>query len=196
MKKLVVGLGNPGRGYAKNRHNVGFMVLDRFAVARGLSFGAAAESVQLRYNGNILLKPLTYMNLSGRAVQKVVKYNDIEDIMVISDDIYLPLGEIRLRENGSHGGHNGLKSIISLLGETPFKRMRLGVGEPTDKALEDYVLSDFKKTEAEDLEHMLQFAENLLDVFLQADFKEMMNYYGKQKPSYSEKNQRPKEERC
>ena len=133
--KIVVGLGNPGARYKDTRHNVGFMVMDRLAARLGADFS------QEKYNGLIartlragetvlLVKPLTFTNNSGECVARILRYTETEqsDLLVVADDVNLPLGRLRLRESGSAGGHNGLKSIIERIGGQDFPRLRIGVG--------------------------------------------------------------------
>ena len=148
--KLVVGLGNPGGQYAETRHNIGWMVLDRIADRAGRSGRGrqrdASDVLELRWKGMdlILAKPLTYMNESGIAVRKLMARNHVPltDVLVVADDFALPFGKLRFREAGSHGGHNGLRSIIDELGSEKFSRLRVGIGEPGRGAI-DHVLSRF-----------------------------------------------------
>jgi PTH1 family peptidyl-tRNA hydrolase len=152
--KLVVGLGNPGAQYAETRHNIGWMVLDRLADRAGKSGRGrqrdSAETVELRWKGMeiTLAKPLTYMNDSGVAVQKLMMRGHVPlvDVLVIADDFALPFGKLRFRESGSHGGHNGLRSIIDVLGTEKYSRLRVGIGEPGRGAI-DHVLSRFAADE-------------------------------------------------
>lgn len=152
--KLVIGLGNPGGQYAETRHNIGWMVLDRLADRAGRSGRGrqrdASEVLELRWKGMdlILAKPLTYMNDSGVAVRKLMARNHVvmNDVLVIADDFALPFGKLRFREAGSHGGHNGLRSIIDELGSEKFSRLRVGIGEPGRGAI-DHVLSKFATDE-------------------------------------------------
>ncbi|MBE7082138.1 MAG: aminoacyl-tRNA hydrolase [Clostridiales bacterium] len=147
--KLIVGLGNPDRKYERTYHNVGFRAVEKFADVIGACFtkrmcdGVVAESY---YNGQklLLLKPMTYMNLSGIAIRQIMQKFKIaiEDVFVFVDDIDLPLGKIRFRESGSAGTHNGLKSIVNELGDTNFKRIKIGVGRDEKFVdLADFVLS-------------------------------------------------------
>jgi PTH1 family peptidyl-tRNA hydrolase len=149
--KLVVGLGNPGRQYAGTRHNVGFDVLDILAA------GPAVSSFRERFDGVVaedpteqllLLKPLTFMNLSGRSVRQLMDFYKLplEDLLVVCDDFALPLGKLRIRAKGSHGGHNGLRSVQEHLGSAEYSRLRIGVGGPDDEAV-DHVLGKFKPGE-------------------------------------------------
>jgi PTH1 family peptidyl-tRNA hydrolase len=152
--KLVVGLGNPGNQYAETRHNIGWMVLDRLADRAGRSGRGrnrdASAVIELRYKGLelILAKPQTYMNDSGVAVRKLLASNRVPliDLLVVADDFALPFGKLRFREAGSHGGHNGLRSIIDELGTEKYSRLRVGIGEPGLGAV-DHVLSKFASDE-------------------------------------------------
>ncbi len=150
--KLIVGLGNPGEEYAKSRHNAGFMVIEKllstFPEGRFTeSHSAESRIFSGKYRGKnlVLQMPLTYMNVSGHAVAPLSRRLGIapEEILVISDDLDLAPGRLRLRTNGSDGGHNGLKSVISELNSSSFKRLRIGIGRPEKGKTADYVLSDF-----------------------------------------------------
>lgn len=151
--KLIVGLGNPGAQYEGTRHNAGFIAIDNFATKHNAKFKVEAKLkgmlAQVIINGQkaLLLKPTTFMNLSGESVNEVVKYYKIavEDIMVIVDDLSLPTGKVRLRANGSSGGHNGLKSINSLLKTEDYKRIRIGIDRSSVIPVIDYVLGRFSK---------------------------------------------------
>ena len=135
--KLIVGLGNPGRGYANNRHNIGFVCLNHFARMQGIRFdkkqGRARIGLgEVAGNKVVVAKPQTYMNLSGQSVSLLVKKFSVslDDLLVIHDDLDLPLGKIRIRQDGSSGGHKGIGSIITELGSPNFIRIRVGVGRP------------------------------------------------------------------
>ena len=151
--KLVVGLGNPGAKYKGTRHNVGFMTMDEVAYQEKFDFDKALfdavfAQVQIGCEKVIFMKPLTFMNLSGEAIRPLMNYFKIgiEDLLVVYDDMDLPVGKIRLRQKGSAGGHNGIKNIIQHLGTQVFPRIRVGVGEkPEGWDLADYVLSGFSK---------------------------------------------------
>ena len=154
---LVVFLGNPGPRYEGTRHNAGFMAADAFARKHGLDitklrFRALTASCRIGDATVLLMKPQTYMNLSGEAVGQAARFYKIppEHVLVVSDDISLPVGGMRIRPNGSAGGHNGLKSIISVLGTDAFPRIRLGVGSPPhpDYDMADWVLSAFHDQDA------------------------------------------------
>jgi PTH1 family peptidyl-tRNA hydrolase len=163
--KIVVGLGNPGKQYEETRHNVGWMVLDRLAERAGWTGHArardAAASVHGRFNGLdlMLVKPSTYMNLSGIAVRKILARQRAprEDLLVVVDDFDLPLGRMRLRDQGSAGTHNGLRSIIGELGNQKFARLRVGIGVPS-RAAKDHVLSRFSAHERAVLDEALDAA--------------------------------------
>jgi PTH1 family peptidyl-tRNA hydrolase len=168
--KIVVGLGNPGRQYEETRHNVGWMVLDRLAERAGWTGHArardAAASVYGRYKGLdlMLVKPTTYMNLSGVAVRKVLARQraPIEELLVVVDDFDLPLGKLRLRERGSAGTHNGLRSIIGEMGSQNFGRLRVGIGEP-GRVARDHVLSRFTKSEQKVLDEVIDAAADAVE---------------------------------
>lgn len=163
--------------------------MDRYCEKFQLSFKRKLKYEFLKTDEMIFLKPGTYMNRSGTAVTSILTKYRIEDILVIVDDINLPLGEIRLRRQGGFGGHNGLKSIGSALGTDNFKRMRIGVNDASGQNLSDYVLSDFDKEEAKILNIIFDFAEELLEEYIDYDFDQMVEKYSKLKKSYSEKIQ-------
>ena len=151
--KLFVGLGNPGERYKLTRHNVGFMVLDKLIKQSSVEgwdnkFDSFFNKIIIDQKSIILLKPLTFMNISGYAVQKVKKFYDIDpnNIVIIHDDIDLELGKIKLKKGGGDGGHNGLKSIIKLIG-SEFNRIRIGIGRPEKINVSSYVLNNFRKEE-------------------------------------------------
>jgi PTH1 family peptidyl-tRNA hydrolase len=168
--KIVVGLGNPGKQYDGTRHNVGWMVLDRIADRAGWSGRGkerdSAYSVRGRWADTdlLLVKPLTFMNLSGLAVRKALARERVpmEDLLVVVDDFALPLGRMRLREEGSAGGHNGLKSIIAEMGTQKFARLRVGIGEPGTNVV-DHVLSRFQADERDDLATVLGAAATAVE---------------------------------
>lgn len=168
--KVVVGLGNPGKQYEETRHNVGWMVLDRLAERAGWTGHArardAAASVYGRYRGLdiMLVKPTTYMNLSGVAVRKVLARQraPLEDMLVVVDDFDLPLGKLRLRQHGSAGTHNGLRSIVGELGSQEFARLRVGIGDPSTKAI-DHVLGKFTASEKRTLDVVIDAAADAVE---------------------------------
>ncbi|OQY10020.1 MAG: aminoacyl-tRNA hydrolase [Marinitoga sp. 4572_148] len=149
--KIIIGLGNPGPRYVFTKHNVGFLVIDRYYELNKEIFKKIEKRTFEGYYNNdlMLIKPLTYMNLSGKVLYELKNhYNNAENILVIYDDVALDLGKIRIRKNGSAGGHNGLKSIISVLQSTDFPRIRVGIGpKPEYMDLADFVLSEFSNEE-------------------------------------------------
>lgn len=155
---LIVGLGNIGKEYENTRHNTGFSVLDYFATHNGFEFSknkfkGQVASKMINGENVLLLKPSTFMNLSGESVAEAVKFNKIElsKILIILDDIDLNLGTLRIRKSGSAGTHNGLKNIVNLLGSQDFPRLRIGIGKP-ENDLVDYVLSKFNSDELKIME--------------------------------------------
>lgn len=168
--KIVVGLGNPGNQYAQTRHNIGWLVLDRIAERVGRSGRGrqrdASESIQVRLRGEevLLAKPLTYMNDSGLAVRKLLAREraPLTDLLVVTDDFALPFGKLRFRESGSHGGHNGLRSIVEELASEKFSRLRVGIGEPGRGAI-DHVLSTFHPDERARLPVLLDAAAEAVE---------------------------------
>jgi peptidyl-tRNA hydrolase, PTH1 family len=170
--KLVVGLGNPGSQYARTRHNIGWLVMDRLADRAGWAGKGrqrdASNVAMGRFRGLdlTLVKPLTYMNDSGLAVRKVLArdHAPLSDVLIVADDFALPFGKLRFREGGSHGGHNGLRSIIDELGTEKFSRLRIGIGEP-DRAAVDHVLSTFAPEEASRLDELLDAAADAVEAW-------------------------------
>jgi PTH1 family peptidyl-tRNA hydrolase len=170
LVKIVVGLGNPGDQYAKTRHNIGWMVLDRLAdragwVGKGRTRDASAVAMG-RYRGLDLtiVKPLTFMNESGLAVRKVLarEHAPLVDLLVVADDFALPFGKLRFREGGGPGGHNGLGSIIDELGTEKFSRLRIGIGAP-GRGFADHVLSTFAPDERQRLDELLDAAADAVE---------------------------------
>ena len=182
---LIVGLGNPGAEFSHNRHNVGFMLLDCLADRLGESFSRLESNSLLtkaKYQNKRLLlaKPQTFMNLSGQAVSRLVKYYKIplESLLIVYDDVDLPLESIRIRPNGGAGGHKGVASIIERLGTKEFPRLRLGIGRPSGrKNAAAHVLQNFTKEENEFLEVTLKRAVDAVLVFVSAGLETAMNKY-------------------
>ncbi len=166
--KLIVGLGNPGRTYKKTRHNVGYQIIDLYLANHKLKekYEPKFEGFISEHKKTIFLKPTTYMNLSGNSIYKVMNYYkiDISDILVIVDDLNLGLAELRLRESGSSGGHNGLKSVENILKTNNYKRLRVGIGKE-DNATK-HVLSKFSKKERKELEGYYLKVLNVLEGFI------------------------------
>jgi len=183
VEKLIIGLGNPGRQYVHHRHNVGFQCLDRLAQTHGLSFARqrAKASLALGKIANVrvvLVKPLTYMNLSGQAVEPLVRFYrlSLADILAIYDDLDLPLGTIRLRPEGGAGGHKGMRSLIEALGSQAFPRLRVGIGRPPDNDAVNYVLSDFTAEEQIALESVYERVVAAVELFLREGIEAAMNF--------------------
>ena len=182
--KLIVGLGNPGKEYAGTRHNCGFMVIDRLASKLNVDVDQNKFKglyAKVKYHGEdvILLKPQTYMNLSGESVNAVMNFFKIDkdDLLVIYDDLDMPVGKLRLRKTGSAGGHNGIKNIIAHLNSQDFKRIRVGIDRHKYMNVADYVLSRFSKVESEAIEQGIENAANAVLDYLDNDFNHAMNYY-------------------
>lgn len=183
--KLIVGLGNPTSKYDKTRHNVGFDVIDKLSEQYNINVDIAKHKGlygkgKIEGQSVILLKPMTYMNLSGESVVAVANYFKIpaEDIIVIYDDINLDVGRLRIREKGSAGGHNGIKNIIAHLSTDTFPRIRVGVGmKPPKMDLADYVLSHFSKDEQLMMEDGYDKACKALELMVLDDIAKAMNDY-------------------
>ena len=183
--KLIVGLGNPGPNYDRTRHNIGFEVIDELANRFN------APLTQTKFKGVysmshqsgekvFLLKPLTYMNLSGESIRPLMDYYNIEleDVLILYDDLDLPVGKIRLRQKGSAGGHNGVKSMISHVGTQNFNRIRIGIDRPPmGMKVPDYVLSRFRKEEWQEMESVITTCADACEEWLQKPFLEVMNQF-------------------
>ena len=179
--KLVVGLGNPGKEYNNTRHNIGFKVIDEYLGK--VNWKSKFESKIYEYVINdeqvIFAKPLTYMNLSGLAVSKIMSYYkiDINNLLVIHDDLDLSVGTYKIKRNSSSGGHNGIKSIINELNSDAFARLKIGIGKsnliPTDK----YVLSKFSVKETKEILDNLETYKNIIDSFIKDDIEKTMALY-------------------
>ncbi len=182
--KIIAGLGNPGEKYTKTRHNLGFMVIDRLAGRFGVDvntrrFRALVGEVSLGAERLILVKPLTYVNRSGLSVKRVLEHYacSADSLMVICDDLNLPLGKLRIRRKGSSGGHRGLESIIASLGSTEFPRLRIGVGLPPHGEAREYVLMPFTRGEEEVVEEVLETACEAVIDWARSDIEECMKKY-------------------
>jgi peptidyl-tRNA hydrolase, PTH1 family len=191
--KLIVGLGNPGAQYKGTRHNIGFAVIDEIARRAAVGFESApAEAVIAKWRrpdgGALLAKPLTFMNLSGQAVGEIVRYFkvDVPDVLIVVDEVQLPLGRLRARARGSAGGHNGLKSVIAHLGDD-FSRLRIGVGRgEQQRDLADHVLSRFEKEEAAEVERMTTRAADAAEMFITSGIEAVMNAFNGGDPATTE----------
>ncbi|WP_191276563.1 aminoacyl-tRNA hydrolase [Neobacillus kokaensis] len=183
--KVIVGLGNPGKQYENTRHNVGFEVVEE------LSNRLNIPLTQAKFKGQygigmaggqkiLLLKPLTYMNLSGESIRAVTDYYqiDLEDLLVIYDDLDLPAGKIRLRQKGSPGGHNGIKSTVAHLGTQVFNRIRIGIDRPENgMSVPDYVLGRFRPDEQSSIQEAVKKSADACEAWLDKPFLQVMNEY-------------------
>ncbi len=191
--KLIVGLGNPGQGYANNRHNLGFMCLSHFAKQHGISFDkkqgqARIGTGEIAGQAVVVARPQTYMNQSGQAVSRLVrKFNiSLDDLIVIHDDLDLAVGKIRIRRGGSSGGHRGINSIIMELGSPDFLRIRVGIGRPAvsesgiptaEDAIIAYVLSDFIPEEKKVIDQTIPRVSEAVHCLLTEGLTAAMNKY-------------------
>ena len=183
--KCIIGLGNPGKKYESTRHNVGFMVIDAFATKWDISINTNKFKSMIgegNINGQkvVLMKPQTYMNLSGEAVKAYLDFYkaDIEQLLVIYDDLDLPVGRMRLRYKGSAGGHNGIKSIVQHLSTQQFNRIRIGISRPqVGGDIVDYVLSSFHKEERSLLAELMPRLCDAMEAALSEPFDKVMGKY-------------------
>ena len=171
---LIVGLGNPGREYENTRHNAGFIAMDFFANKKAIGyvekFGGLFNKIRVGDNEVFLLKPLTYMNNSGQSVIQVVNFYKINpaDVVVMHDDMDIPVGDVRYKTKGSAGGHNGIKSIIQHLGTQEFKRVKIGVSKPVEMTVVDYVLGKFSKEDRKLIDNVIETnVYRFLDLYTQ-----------------------------
>jgi len=182
--KIIVGLGNPGRDYKNTRHNIGFMVLEelasRYPVEKQESrFDAIIGHIRIGSEKVLLVKPLTYMNLSGRAVQPVMHWYKLEldDLMVVYDDMDLPAANLRIRAKGGAGGHKGMASISERLASKDFARMRVGIGRPEIGETVGWVLGRFSQEEQEEMQVVVKKAADALEKWVKTGINEAMNAY-------------------
>ena len=198
--QLIVGLGNPGAEYAQTRHNLGVEVVQAFAKKWNFSFKKENKFHGLFAKGSykgenlLLLFPLTYMNESGRAVQKVIQYFKVapQEVLIACDDIAFPLGELKLKSQGSHGGHNGLRSIEQELGSRSYLRLRLGIGQKGGPSLADHVLGKFSQSESEKLKLVIDKGVWALETCLDQSVDKAMNLVN-EKAGDKEKREKNKE---
>ena len=185
--KLIVGLGNPGQKYKGNRHNIGFMAVDRFAKTHEIDLDTRKKKAVFgrgMCDGQeiVLLKPQTFMNLSGEAVLYLASFLKIRtrDIIAVTDDTELPFGKIRIRRSGGHGGHNGIRSLIYSLKSEDFPRLRFGIGRPpsnSGKDLYEYVLEDFTQEESDSLNEKMDEVVAAIRTIVVGSIDEAMNTY-------------------
>jgi PTH1 family peptidyl-tRNA hydrolase len=191
--KLIVGLGNPGAQYKGTRHNVGFAVVDEVARRASIDFESApVDALMARWRRPdepaMLVKPLTFMNASGQAVGELARYFKVDpaDLLVVVDEVQLPLGKLRTRARGSAGGHNGLKSVVAHVGEE-FGRLRLGVGRgDARRDLADHVLTRFDKDEADEVDRMIARAADAAETFITSGIAAVMNQFNGGDPATTE----------
>jgi PTH1 family peptidyl-tRNA hydrolase len=190
--KLVAGLGNPGRRYQGTRHNVGFEVVDRLAARQRLTFEAApADALQARWRRGdddpvMLVKPLTYMNVSGEAIGTLCHFYKVAlpDLLIVCDDVNLPLGRLRLRAIGTEGGHNGLRSIAARLGTIEYARLRVGVGRGDDRRdLADHVLAKFEVEELPGIGAAVDRAADAVEMWVRDGIAKAMNQFNRAEDS-------------
>jgi len=182
--KLIVGLGNPGLRYHRSRHNVGFMVVEQFAGDHELSFARKRFNTEIA-EGNVgehrvmIAKPQTFMNLSGEAVGKLFAFYKIapHDLLVVYDDLDLPLGKMRMRPKGGAGGHHGMESIISCIGTSDFPRLRVGIGRPNPDADVDHVLGNFEGDEKKLMDETFDNASQAIELWLKDGLNAAMNKF-------------------
>lgn len=180
---VVVGLGNPGKQYEQTKHNVGFLVIDKLAEKYQIpmtkfQYKAFVGSGTIKNKKVFLVKPQTFMNLSGESVREIVNFYKVpqERFVVIYDDTSLPMGQIRLREKGSHGGHNGIRNIIQLMGTDVFGRIKVGIGEkPNGWDLADYVLAKFEQNDLPLMENGMDKATEAVEWILSRGMQDAMN---------------------
>lgn len=180
--KAIIGLGNPEVKYVNTRHNIGFMVLDRILAKKNITLQDKFQSFFAKKDDVLYLLPKTYMNLSGRAVVELMNFYKLtpRDILVICDDTTLELGTLRFRKDGSYGGHNGLKSIINLIGSSDFDRLKVGVGPiPQNIPIEHFVLGNFGQEEQEKLNKVIDLSALAVEDYLNSDIVKLQNKYNK-----------------
>lgn len=184
--KLIIGLGNPGKEYENTRHNSGFCVLDAIAKECNVDitqkkFKALIANTRIHTESVLLMKPQTYMNLSGEALIQALNFYhiDIKDILVIYDDLDLPVGKIRLREKGSAGGQNGMKNIIAHLHTQEFNRIRVGIGKDARVPVVDWVLGNIRKDEIDDYNNAIEMARDAAIYSCSHSFTDTMSHFNK-----------------
>jgi peptidyl-tRNA hydrolase, PTH1 family len=194
--KLIAGLGNPGDRYRGTRHNVGFEVVDLLAHRHGVTLAPApAEALQGRWRRAgaaedvLLMEPLTFMNVSGEAVAALSRYFrvDVPDVLVVCDDVNLPLGRVRVRASGSEGGHNGLRSVAQYLGTADYPRLRIGVGRgDLRRDLADHVLARFDADERTTIDRAIARAADAVEMWIELGIEKVMNAFNRPEDSTGE----------
>ncbi|MDD4801357.1 MAG: aminoacyl-tRNA hydrolase [Syntrophomonas sp.] len=187
--KVIVGLGNPGKDYKNTRHNVGYMVLEelaaRFQIEKQESkFDAIIGHIRIKGEKVLLVKPLTFMNLSGKSVQPLVNWYklNLDDLIVVYDDMDLPIGTIRIRNGGGNGGHNGMKSIAAHLNTQEFARVRIGIDRPEKQDAVTWVLGRFNEEDQEQIGRTIKITADALEKWATVGIVEVMNTYNNAKP--------------
>lgn len=182
--KLIVGLGNPGKDYINTRHNMGYFFIDNYALRHNVEIikkKFKGNYIKLKFNNEeiILLKPTTFMNLSGHSIIKYLKYYKIktEDILIIYDDLDINFGKIKLKKQGSNGGHNGLKSIENVLKTTEYKRIKIGISNNKNIDSKKYVLTNLSIKEKKTIDLLVPIVNNIIDDFILNNFGQAMNKY-------------------
>lgn len=179
--KLIIGLGNPGKEYENTRHNIGYMAIDNYLgdVTWQKKFNALYTTLNINGEKVYFVKPQTYMNLSGNSVIEFINFFKIntKDVLVIHDDLDLPLGKVRIKINSSAGGHNGIKSIIEKIGTNNFARLKIGISNNSKIDTKDYVLGHFNKEEQKILNQLYSTINNIINDFINKDIKKVMNDY-------------------
>lgn len=184
--KLIIGLGNPGEEYINNRHNIGFMVIDKAAKKLNIDiskskFGGLYGEGKYKSDKVLLVKPQKFINLSGEVIKPYIDFYklNIDDVLIISDDLDMNVGSIKLKQNGGSGGHNGLKNIELHVGHNNYKRLKIGISNDKAITTKDYVLGNFKNEEKEIIEITTERASDICVDFITMTFLELMNKYNK-----------------
>ena len=181
--KMIVGLGNPGKEYEYTRHNIGFIIIDNYAEKKRINFSEKFNGLYAKYKINnetiILLKPLSYMNASGVVIKKYADYFKIvpQDILIIQDDLDMPVGKVKIKFKGSSGGHNGIKNIIQNLHTELFPRFKIGIGRNLNMPIKDYVLTKLTKEDIEKINKIKLFSNDVIDEFIESDIEKVMSKY-------------------
>lgn len=184
--KLIVGLGNPGKEYVNTRHNMGFRALDNYAINKNICINKNRfDGLYGEYNKDgekiILLKPQKYINLSGDVIRKFIEYYkiDINDILIICDDLDIPVGKIKIKYKGSSGGHNGLKNIEQNLKTNEYKRIKIGISNDKSQNTKDYVLAKIDYQTNKEIDKIMAMIPEIIDDYLSISFDNLMNKYNK-----------------
>lgn len=184
--KLIVGLGNPGKEYENTRHNIGFMVVDKLlnkynSLSMKSKFGGLYAEININNEKIIVLKPQKYINLSGEVVRDFVNFYkiDINDILIINDDLDLPVGKFKLKSSGSSGGHNGLKNIELHLGTDNYKRLKIGISNNKNLDTKDYVLGKISQSDLDIINSEIDISLSIIEDFVRINFVDLMNKYNR-----------------